>query len=653
MKHFFFLLKRMLVLLFWGSAVTMNAQTEEWRQYLELLSEEEDYERMDWEAYEELLADCAENPININTASREELENFPFLSAKQVEDILAYIHRYGQMRSLGELAMIRSIGWCQRQLLGYFVYVGEVEKASFPTLGNIVKYGKHEVAADVKIPFYERKGDKEGYLGYPYKHWFRYQFRRGEFVKAGFLGSQDAGEPFFGGKNTCGYDFYSFYLQICKWGRIRNLTIGRYRLREGMGLVLNNDFSLGKMSALSNLTSMGTTIRVHSSRSAANYLQGAAATFQLLKGLHFTAFVSSRKIDATVKGDSISTIVTTGLHRTEKEIEKQKVASAFLMGSNLNYRLGGFSFGTTAIWYSYSLPLHPNKSLLYKRFAPEGKDFWNASLDYGFLSHRFSFHGETATGDCGTFATVNAASYLFSEHFTLSGLYRFYPYRYYALYGNSFSAGSETQDESGMFLGLEWKPSSHWQVEIYGDLAYFAWPKYHTTGSTYSRNCSLSILYRPSDFMSFGLRGQYKQKQSNIFRIKSYFTVSHQKWACKTQVDMSALTNSIGYMVSENLSFHYRWLRLTNFWAYFHTQDYDSRVYGYEPSMLYSMGFGNFFGHGFRGVLLVKADWGKFLTGECKWAVTHYFDRSAISSGMQEIASPTQTDLEVLLKLKF
>lgn len=113
------------------------------------------------------------------------------------------------------------------------------------------------------------------------------------------------------------------------------------------------------------------------------------------------------------------------MHRTEKEIEKQGIASAFLLGGNLHYTKNGFHIGATGICYSYSLPLHPNKSQLYKRFAPEGKNFWNASIDYGYISHRLTLQGEVATGDCGVVATVNTASYLLSEQFSVLALYRF------------------------------------------------------------------------------------------------------------------------------------------------------------------------------------------------------------------------------------
>lgn len=70
-----------------------------------------------------------------------------------------------------------------------------------------------------------------------------------------------------------------------------------------MGLILNKDFSLGKLSVLSSLGRTTSQIKVHSSRSSANYLQGAAATYTLLKGLDLTGFLSYRKIDATLSDE--------------------------------------------------------------------------------------------------------------------------------------------------------------------------------------------------------------------------------------------------------------------------------------------------------------------------------------------------------------
>lgn len=341
-----------------------------WQQYLDQLSDVEDFEDQSWEEYEDVLNELAEHPININTATTEDLQRLPFLTAQQIEDIEAYIYRYGAMKSLGELAMINGMSWAQRQLLTCFVYVGEVKTRSFPSLRQIVKYGKHELMGMVKVPLYERKGDADGsYMGSRYKHWLRYQFRYSDKVKMGFTGSKDAGEPFMSKGNGAGYDFYSFYLQIRGWGRLKNLTLGRYRLHEGMGLILNNDFSFGKLSTLSALGRNSNVIRAHSSRYAANYLQGAAATVTVVRGLDVTGFVSYRKIDATLKDGGIQTILTSGLHRTASEMAKKDVASAFLAGGNVSYRKGRSACGSHRFLQLFLAAPHAQPQVVVQTFC--------------------------------------------------------------------------------------------------------------------------------------------------------------------------------------------------------------------------------------------------------------------------------------------
>lgn len=647
-----------------------------WQQLLSDLSSSEDFEHVAWQDYEEDLEEMAQHPVNLNTATREELERMPFLTASQVEDILFYIYRYGQLKSMSELTLISSIGWYQRQLMSCFFYVADDgSKPDFPSLKNIAQYGKHEVMGMLKVPFYERKGDASGtggYLGYPYKHGLRYQFRYGNSVKLVFVASQDAGEPFFGGRNTMGYDFYSFYLQVKNLGRWKNITLGRYRLNAGLGLILNNDFGFGKLSALTSLgRSSSCIIRGHSSRSSANYLQGAAATYTLLKGLELTGFLSYRQIDATLSADGggIKTILKTGLHRTVNEIAKQKVASNTLVGGNISYRHQGWHIGGTAFYTSFSLPLTPNKSQLYKRFAPEGNAFWNASISYGYISHRLTLSGETATGDCGSIATLNAASYLCSDHFTLMALHRFYSARYYSLFSNSFSEGSDVQDENGVYLGFTWIPALHWSITAYSDFAYFAWPKYQTRESTQSWDNLVNILFQPSRVLTVGGRFRYKDKAGTTTgRLRLYATISQKRWSAKTSFDYtmsqaeSTMKNegdelSKGYMVSEHIGWEWKWKQLKGTLrgclGYFHTSDFASRIYAYEPGLLYQMSFGSYYGEGIRYALVARSEIGSHLLLIAKLGTTDYFDRSHISSGLQEISRSSQTDLEIQVKWKW
>ena len=228
-------------------------QPQEWMKYYDRLGDIDDVESIAWESTYDILCDLAAHPVPLNTATRQDLEQIPFLTATQIEELCTYLYQYGGMKSWGELALIESLDEPRRKLLPYFRTLDSGKDKTFPSLRNIAKYGHSEVVTALHIPCYTRKGDRNGYLGYPYKHWLRYTFSYGQYVKAGLTASQDAGEPFFAGRNRWGYDYYSPYLMLRNLGRIKAIAVGRYRLRFGMGLVMNNDFSFGKLASIALL----------------------------------------------------------------------------------------------------------------------------------------------------------------------------------------------------------------------------------------------------------------------------------------------------------------------------------------------------------------------------------------------------------------
>lgn len=663
------MIKYTLIILFAFFSLHANAQQKrEWEQYLYQISEMNDTESDVWESYYDMLCDLEANPININIATREELEQLPFLTAEEVEDISEYLYLHGPMKSLGELAMIENLDYFKRRLLFYFTYAGEVESRTFPSMKNILKYGKHDVMGTVKVPFYTRKGDKDGYEGYQYKHSIRYDFSYGDRVRFGVLGAQDAGEPFFAGKNNLGYDFYSFYFVLKKLGKIKTLALGRYRVRFGMGLVINNNFSFGKLSALSSLGRGGSNIRAHSSLSSGNYLQGAATTVNIVKGLDVSAFVSYRKFDATLNSDdgTIATILESGYHRTETELDKKNNSSHVLAGGNVDYSASGFHVGLTGVYVSLDKRLKPKTEAVYRRHYASGKDFYNIGIDYGYTGHRISFHGETATGGCNAFATINSLSFSLTDNLDLLALQRFYSFRYYSLFAESFSEGGAVQNESGIYLGANWRPIPNLSVMAYSDFAYFAWPKYQASDSSRSFDNLVQMIYVPGGW-TFSARYRYKMRErDNAEKSALIFKKEHKGrlsaaydsgvWGGKFQADIAYTDykkKSFGWMLSQNVSVRMEKLfyAIMSF-GYFDTDDYDSRVYAYERGMRYSFYSPAYYGNGVRAALFAVSDFSDKITVTAKVGVTKYFDRDKIGSGYQEIDGSSATDLELQLRLR-
>ena len=655
------------VLLVMSLAAEAQSDAYEWETCLSEVVTVEDVGSAAWEEMYEQLCEMAQHPMDLNHASREQLEQVPFLSAQQVEGIMEYLYRYGPMKSLAELQMIRSLDYQRRQLLAYFVAIddGEQER-NFPNLKTMAQYGRHELMATTKIPLYERKGDREAYKGWPYRHWFRYQFSYGDDVKVGLVGAQDAGEPFFANKNRLGYDYYSYYLQLKNWGRLASLVLGKYRVSMGMGLIANNGFAMGKLTSLQNLGRATSTLRAHSSRSAADYLQGAGATVTLAKGLSVTGFLSYRAMDATLNKDgTAATIVTSGYHRTETELEKKNNLKNTTYGGALRYQGGGFHAGLNAVGIHLDRELKPNTAVLYRQHAANGTDFLNFSADYGYVNPRFAFNGETAMNKDGALATINSLSLQCGNGVSLMALYRFYSFRYTSLYSNSFSDGGAVQNESGLYLGASWQPSPRWKVMAYSDYAYFPWAKYQVSLSSHAFDNLLQVSYLRDDWTlearyRLKLRQKDREDKTGLQTITAHrarLSLSYDgSWSSRTQLDYTQIASSQqdrGWMASQSLGYRYRWLRLSGGLGYYHTDNYDSRVYLYESGPLYNYGFSQYSGKGIRYWLMARGEIGKRLIVTVKFGTTDYFDRSVIGSSYQQIDGSSQSDVDLQVRWKF
>ena len=628
---------------------------------------QEDMASSTWEQTYDLLCDLEDHPLDINQVTREQLEELPFLSAQQIEGIVEYLWRYGRMESLSELQMIRSLDYAQRRLLTYFVYVGEEPPAALPTLKDIAKYGQNELMAYARVPFYNRKGDINGYLGPKYRHWLRYQFTYGDQVKLGLVASQDAGEPFFANRNKWGYDYYSFYLQLRNFRRLESLVLGNYRVSMGMGLVMNNSFSLGKMAMLQNLGRSSYTLRAHSSRSAGSLL-GAAATIDMGRHLKLTAFASCNPADATLNKDgTVSTILDTDYHRTETEMNKKHNLQVTKAGGSLRYEHHGLHLGANALYTHLDKRLQPNTKTLYRRHYPQGADFTNASLDYGYASYRLSLNGETAVDQKGHLATINALSWRVSDELSVMALQRFYAYRYTSLDAQSYSDGGRVQNESGVYLGLTWQPSAAWRMVYYADFAYFPWAKYQVSQSSHAWDHLLQLTHTGRHWTLGGrYRLRMKQKDNedktaldNRWEHRGRLSADYagdSGFGSRTQLDAGYCAYGAGdwgAMLSQTLSYTHRWLRLYGGAGYFHTDSYDSRVYLYERGPLYTYAMSTFYGEGIRYWLMARVQpWGN-LTLTAKLGVTDYFDRSTIGSSYQQIDASAQTDLDIQIRWKF
>ncbi|MCQ2133044.1 MAG: helix-hairpin-helix domain-containing protein [Bacteroidaceae bacterium] len=683
----------LLTLIFILCAVGINAQSSlDWNDFVAEIFDEMDEDEESAQAVILELEELRHHPIDLNTATESELHQLPFLSDNQVKDILFYRERNGLFMSLGELMLIRSIDFSTRRRLQLFCTVAPVSSTtSFPTLRNLLRFSEHELTARTDIPFYVKDGYRSKpdsvlakspnkiYLGNNSDYSLRYSLTSMNRLYAGIQVEKDGGEKHL--------DYVSAYVQYKhNRGLVRNIIIGNYRVGFAQGLVINSNLSFGKLAMLGSSGSSNRGFTRHSSTMEANYFRGIALSVKPLRPLTVNAFFSYNDIDGTFRTDTVgylSSLKTDGLHRTQLERSKRHNVSETTFGGNTSISIGRWAAALTAIHSHLSVPLMPvcsTPSTIYRRYNPSGTDFTNFSIAYGYGGATFSVQGETASTADGGIATLNAAQYRMNSTTNISLTQRYYSKDYTSLHARSFGENSSVQNESGVCLAVKCEPVPHVQVTAYADWFYFPWLKYQVSESSSGFDVLGQVQYQPSEQSTWQLRYRIKSKQKDVkvnedkkelyyytnqqVRLQNTLTVN-PRLTLKSVASLSMAFkptngNAVGYGLSEQL----RWKPSTETKRhidlsiiYFHTDDYDSRIYGYEPSLLYTMGMASYAYHGIRASILLSTPVMprllNCLTLNAKLSATKYFNRDTIGTAQELIDRSHREDFQLQLRYTF
>ena len=639
--------------------IAQNAYT--WQDFVEDVSDDEYAEEQGWTESMEELALLAAHPLDINTATREELRQLPFLTDEQIEDIHTYVFLHRGMRSLSELMAIPSIDFRSRKFLSLFVRAeaGVFEKKDTLTLKRLLQDSQHEVATRFDIPLYYRMGysyppQKGGYEGSAFYNNLRYRLSAKKHLGFGLSAEKDQGEPF---RDNGGWDSYGAYLVVRNIGHLQTAVVGDYKMGFGEGVVINSGFSTGKSSLMKH-PSQG--IRAKQGMDEVNYFRGGATTFKV-KNMELSAWISYRQLDATLATDgTVRTILTSGLHRTTAELDKKNNLNSTMTGGNISWRNHGFHIGTTGYYQRFHRELSPGDAL-YRRIYPKGRNFGIVGMNYGYTHLWFSISGETAySTERGGWATQNRASWKISPRYTLSGSYRFYSYKYYSFHASALSENSDVQNESGGTLRLDANPIGGLMLTAYADFFYNPWPRYSLTHSSSGQELLVQAEYSIKKRNTLSVRYQLKRKEQsdhmkthNRLRLQ-YTRLQGQYWRLQSLLTLHSMDGSgVGWALSERIRFQKSSGLLSAMLSYFDTPDYDTRLFVYEPTLRDTFRFPSFFGRGMRLVTAARYTfWHRRLELEALYSVTRYTDRKTQSSGMQEIRSPWKQDICLQLRLR-
>lgn len=640
-----------------------------WTDLLEQLAVEG--EEQGWEDELEQLNYLRQHPINLNTATRQELEQIPFLSDEQIEELQAYVYLNGPMQSLGELQAVRYMNFeTIRRITPYCCVLPTGDKEPLPRLQQIARNGRHQLLTRLDIPLYSRKGYQKEYLGPPLYHSLRYSFRYGNRLKAGLTAEKDAGEPLFALHNRKGYDYYSPYLLLNDWGPVKCLALGNYRLSYGLGLVLGSGFLTGKSFSLSTATFRNNRITAHSSTDEYNYFSGAALRLEPAKRWEVTAFYSYRNLEGTRQGDTISAIYTSGLHRTAKEADKRGAFHRQDVGGDLTWRHRMFRVGITGLYTHFSFP-YVHHLPKYARYYPQGSRFYNLSAHYEARWRQLLLSGESALGKQG-YALLHRLDYTPSSESHLLLVHRMYSHDYWAWHARAFGEGSQPRNENGWYLAAETIPWAHWR--LFGSVDFYShpWWRYRVSKPSQGFDGMMQAAWQPREALQMTLNYRYKRKERDVTgtggadirplhhhrtRLRTEYTSTSWQWM--TQADynhfhLQGLPAEQGWELTQRLTLTPKRfpLQCSLQGSYFSTTDYDSRVYIYERGMLNSFYIPSFYGRGWRCSLHLRYDY-KQLALLAKWGGTDYLDRDEIGSGNDLIASHRKDDIQLQLRWQF
>ncbi len=648
-------------------AQTSNKQSERWIDYI--------FKNVDKYSNEEIinieierLSELINKQILINFTNREELSKITFLSDKQIESLLFYLHVYGPMYTLEELQLVEGFDYETIQLVKPFFKISTPNNKDSLDGESMVKNLRYNLVmrSDIGFPLKSGYVEKDGYRGLPLYSSVRLRAENYKRLSFGLVMERDAGER--------GMDYYSAFVRLQNRGVLSNLIIGNYNIKYGAGLLINNGFSMGKSYIGSNLLTRSGGFTPHSSVDEYNFLQGIAAELKF-KRFRLYPFWSYRRVDTDVSNDTIRSIIKNGLHRIDSQ--KSRINNAYIIsyGARSSYRASTYEIGLSGALHHFSKVYFPNKTTANIHYF-RGDINAGMSLDYQLRSGGFYFSGETAMSQNMKLATVNALTYYPSDNVNVNMLYRYYDKNYYSWMSRSYSEGSIVNDEQGLLFYIDSKWLSYFNSQLGFDFFSFEWLKTGVKKPSWGYELSFKQFYQHYQQLQLELSYRLKIREKNNttdiqddIAIASYqrhtYSLSYnteiaEQWYLRGQIEgcfykFYEHPSASGFLLSQRLAYrpHIVPFAIDIGVAIFQTDNSLSKVYLSEKNLLYAFGYPSFYGRGMRSNIVAQYEINDNSRVSAKWGQTYYFDRDEIGSGLECIDGNIKNDISIQLNFKF
>ncbi|PZX19241.1 helix-hairpin-helix protein [Breznakibacter xylanolyticus] len=614
----------------------------------------------------ETLLQYLTTPMNLNTASKTDLEGFYFLSDKQIENLLFHIHENGAMLSLYELQAVEGMDERTIQLLKSFVTV-------LPPTDQAVQT-KGETYLRCQSVLEQPKGYSTGaYQGTPQKWLGKTKISHGQ-LQTGLAFEKDAGEPAFN-KGIAITDHVAGFIRYEGKTILRQAIVGCYRLSMGQGIAMGTSMSTAFTSDPLTIRRRGQALTGYASGDEINYLQGMAAQLNPCHHLILIPFVSHKTIDGNPGevSNTITGLSKTGYHRTQTELDRRKNTNEWLGGMSIQYRHEQWRFETGGYHYQLSHTIAPS-NILYQQNRFSGDAMQNYWAAYQAIWGKAMLFGEWSLNNTLQTGQSHGITWDIDNKLGLSVRAQHFDNRYHSPYGNAGNRYSEPAGESNATIGVRTMPHRHITIEGWHMLYKSTVPRYQistpshglqtTLRQTWQCNRDFQILLqfknRSNDKDSNGTHpadAPVTRERQQSYRIQLNYQTG-QNWRLSTRIEYCHYhhqTTSEGLLLYQEIQWRHpnNLCQVTLRYAQFNTDDYYSRIYTYEPDVLYGFSIPAFSGKGSRVVLNTR------FSPHKNWDL--YFrvsrltdaDNTIIGSGHDEIGHPYKHEVKFQLRHTF
>ena len=660
------------------------------QQRIEFIAQQYESSNIDFSNLIEILTYYFDHPLNLNTATKEEIESLNLLSPFQIRTLLNTRVKKGDFLTIYELRNLDGFDYITIQNLVPFVMVSESKKSDNFNLKRSLKFGSHEVMSLWGIVLEEQEGytphdsnssENSRYEGDPNRLYLRYRFKHSNKLSFGITADKDPGEEFFKGSNPNGFDFYSAHLFATNIGVVKQLAIGDFHAQFGQGLTFWSGFSYRKTADALNVVRYARKLSPYASRNENNFLRGAGTTVQI-KDFELTAFYSKKNIDANITDRdtldaqdlAFTSLQESGLHRTPGEIADKQAISEQIMGANLDWSKNAVKLGTRIVHSKYGTSFDRNPQL-YQKFLIDTNQWYNAGVDANILLKNINLFGEASMSSNGGWAYLAGAVLKLDDRLSLSVVNRNFQPDYLSVYANSFGEKSDNNNEKGIYVGLKADIANGLVLTGYVDKYQFDWLSFRADGPSDGLDYMMRLQWQISRPLSVYTRyrketqtnnANVDQKINSLTDVSRSFLRFHVTYKANPRIklnsrvemstsDYPGASNGKGFVIYQDFQVKFMDFKstLTGRVALFDIDDYNARIYAYENDVLYYFSVPAFYKQGARAFLVYHYKPSRKFEVWGKISRTFLNHESVFGSGTELIQAPHKTEVRVQVRFKF